>query len=158
MKKPSDGAESAEDLREKIIGFGELSGRKSFYPELRERLSALEFLSRASVRRPVRSLAGGMSRPRAEGAGRRAPRRTPASGGCAGGSAGGCAFGAKQAAGFAVIDIGGYAPDTPAPDTPDTDTADRDPGGRRGRSRAPRARAAGGARFADGDPTGLGRG
>ena len=50
MKKPSDGAESAEDLREKIIGFGELSGRKSFYPELRERLSALEFLSRASVR------------------------------------------------------------------------------------------------------------
>jgi signal transduction histidine kinase/ActR/RegA family two-component response regulator len=50
MKKPSDPPEGAEDLREKIIGFGERSGRKSYYPELRERLSALEFLSRASVR------------------------------------------------------------------------------------------------------------
>src|SRR3990172_10992891 len=50
MKKPSDGAESAEDPREKIIGLGELSGRKSFYPELRERLSAVELLWGASVR------------------------------------------------------------------------------------------------------------
>ena len=63
MRKRSD-AESADALREKIIGFGERSGRKSFYPELRERLStlerseralkqreeALQFLSRASVR------------------------------------------------------------------------------------------------------------
>src|SRR5512146_2388739 len=29
--------ECAEDLRARIIGFGERSGRKSFYPELRER-------------------------------------------------------------------------------------------------------------------------
>ncbi|OFX23191.1 MAG: hypothetical protein A2V77_11535 [Anaeromyxobacter sp. RBG_16_69_14] len=36
MRKRSDPAESMEELREKIIGFGERSGRKSFYPELRE--------------------------------------------------------------------------------------------------------------------------
>ena len=42
MKKPSDPATSTKNLREKIIGFGERSARKSFYPELRERLSALE--------------------------------------------------------------------------------------------------------------------
>ncbi len=36
MRKRSDPAERAEELREKIIGFGERSGRKSFYPELRE--------------------------------------------------------------------------------------------------------------------------
>jgi PAS domain S-box-containing protein len=42
MRKRSEPAESPEELREKIIGFGERSGRKSFYPELRERLSALE--------------------------------------------------------------------------------------------------------------------
>ena len=36
MRKRSDPAESREELREKIIGFGERSGRKSFYPELRE--------------------------------------------------------------------------------------------------------------------------
>jgi hypothetical protein len=49
-RREPDHPESAEDLRERIIGFGERSGRKSFYPELKERLSALEFLSRASVR------------------------------------------------------------------------------------------------------------
>jgi PAS domain S-box-containing protein len=42
MRKRSEPTESMEQLREKIIGFGERSGRKSFYPELRERLSALE--------------------------------------------------------------------------------------------------------------------
>ena len=41
MGKRSD-AEIAKELREKIIGFGERSGRKSFYPELRDRLSTLE--------------------------------------------------------------------------------------------------------------------
>ncbi len=41
MRKRSDPTESPEELREKIIGFGERSGRKSFYPELRERLFAL---------------------------------------------------------------------------------------------------------------------
>lgn len=40
MGKRSD-EHRAEELREKIIGFGERSGRKSFYPELRDRLSAL---------------------------------------------------------------------------------------------------------------------
>jgi PAS domain S-box-containing protein len=38
----SEPLETPEELREKIIGLGERSGRKSFYPELRERLSALE--------------------------------------------------------------------------------------------------------------------
>jgi len=42
MKKRSDPAGGSEELREKIIGFGEHSGRKSFYPELRERVSTLE--------------------------------------------------------------------------------------------------------------------
>ncbi len=44
MRKPSDPdpADSMEELREKIIGLGEQSRPKSFYPELRERLSALE--------------------------------------------------------------------------------------------------------------------
>ena len=42
MKRPSDPPRSAEELREKIIGFGERSGRKSFYPELRDRLATLE--------------------------------------------------------------------------------------------------------------------
>ncbi len=37
MKKRSDRTESMEELRKKIIGFGERSGRKSYYPELRER-------------------------------------------------------------------------------------------------------------------------
>jgi PAS domain S-box-containing protein len=41
MGKRSD-AETAKELREKIIGFGERSGRKSFYPELRDRLATLE--------------------------------------------------------------------------------------------------------------------
>lgn len=41
MRKRSE-AEIAKELREKIIGFGERSGRKSFYPELRDRLSTLE--------------------------------------------------------------------------------------------------------------------
>jgi signal transduction histidine kinase len=50
MAKRSELDESAEELRRKIIGFGDHSGRKSFYPELRSRLSALEFLSQASVR------------------------------------------------------------------------------------------------------------
>jgi PAS domain S-box-containing protein len=42
MRKRSEPPESPEELREKIIGFGENSGRKSFYPELRERLFTLE--------------------------------------------------------------------------------------------------------------------
>ena len=50
MARRSEPGESAEDRRKKIIGFGDRSGRKSFYPELRARLSALEFLSQASVR------------------------------------------------------------------------------------------------------------
>jgi PAS domain S-box-containing protein len=42
MKRRSEPAEAPEALREKLIGFGEHSGRKSYYPELRERLSTLE--------------------------------------------------------------------------------------------------------------------
>lgn len=47
MKRPSDpGAEpaaaTAEELRDRIIGLGERSGRKSYYPELRARLATLE--------------------------------------------------------------------------------------------------------------------
>ena len=42
MKKPSDSPEQRERLREKIIGLGEGSIRKSYYPELRARLTELE--------------------------------------------------------------------------------------------------------------------
>jgi PAS domain S-box-containing protein len=42
MKKPSDPPDQRNRLREKIIGLGEGSIRKSYYPELRARLSELE--------------------------------------------------------------------------------------------------------------------
>lgn len=42
MKKPSDASNEWESLREKIIGLGERSVRKSYYPELEKRLAELE--------------------------------------------------------------------------------------------------------------------
>lgn len=42
MKKHSDGTEDWEDQRRKIIGLGESSLRKSYYPELREKVAELE--------------------------------------------------------------------------------------------------------------------
>jgi PAS domain S-box-containing protein len=42
MRKRSEPASDADALREKVIGFGERSARRSFYPELRDRLAALE--------------------------------------------------------------------------------------------------------------------
>ena len=42
MPKPSDESASWESLRESIIGLGETSLRKSYYPELRKRLAELE--------------------------------------------------------------------------------------------------------------------
>ncbi|MEW6658237.1 MAG: ATP-binding protein [Thermodesulfobacteriota bacterium] len=42
MKKPSDLPENWDSLREKIIGLGERSLRKSYYPELQQRLADLE--------------------------------------------------------------------------------------------------------------------
>src|SRR3974377_310221 len=42
LKKPSDLPENWDSLREKIIGLGELSFRKSYYPELQQRLADLE--------------------------------------------------------------------------------------------------------------------
>lgn len=42
MKKPSDPPENWNSLREKIIGLGERSLRKSYYPELQQRLADLE--------------------------------------------------------------------------------------------------------------------
>jgi PAS domain S-box-containing protein len=42
MKKPYDGENNHESLRERIIGLGEHSVRKSYYPELQERLAELE--------------------------------------------------------------------------------------------------------------------
>jgi len=42
MRNPSDLGDNAEDLREKLIGLGEESHRKSYYPELQKRLVELE--------------------------------------------------------------------------------------------------------------------
>jgi two-component system cell cycle sensor histidine kinase/response regulator CckA len=42
LKKPSDPPENWDSLREKIIGLGERSLRKSYYPELQQRLADLE--------------------------------------------------------------------------------------------------------------------
>lgn len=42
MKNPSDTEGSREDLRRKIIGLGEKSFRKSYYPELQKQLDRLE--------------------------------------------------------------------------------------------------------------------
>ncbi|MDD2301757.1 MAG: PAS domain S-box protein, partial [Eubacteriales bacterium] len=42
MKKPSEFSDNRDALRQKIIGFGERSIRKSYYPELRQRLAELE--------------------------------------------------------------------------------------------------------------------
>ncbi|MDK9707493.1 MAG: ATP-binding protein [Desulforhopalus sp.] len=42
MKKPSDPDESREHLRQSIIGLGERSIRKSYYPELQQRIIELE--------------------------------------------------------------------------------------------------------------------
>lgn len=42
MKKPSDPDEERDKLRQSIIGLGEKSVRKSYYPELRERIQQLE--------------------------------------------------------------------------------------------------------------------
>ena len=42
MKAPSDSGNSLDTLREKIIGLGERSVRKSYYPELQQKLAELE--------------------------------------------------------------------------------------------------------------------
>jgi signal transduction histidine kinase/CheY-like chemotaxis protein len=42
MKKPSDAEDAREQLRLSIIGFGERSIRKSYYPELQQRIAELE--------------------------------------------------------------------------------------------------------------------
>lgn len=42
MKKPSDSDQTLQTLRDKVIGLGERSTRKSYYPELRRRLEELE--------------------------------------------------------------------------------------------------------------------
>src|SRR6266545_4635340 len=42
MSKPYDTGKELEALREKIIGLGERSLRKTYYPELQEKLAALE--------------------------------------------------------------------------------------------------------------------
>jgi two-component system cell cycle sensor histidine kinase/response regulator CckA len=42
LKKPSDPPENWDSLRKKIIGLGERSFRKSYYPELQQRLADLE--------------------------------------------------------------------------------------------------------------------
>jgi signal transduction histidine kinase len=42
MKKPSEPADSRENLRQSIIGLGERSIRKSYYPELQHRIAELE--------------------------------------------------------------------------------------------------------------------
>src|SRR6266542_4072296 len=42
MSKPYDTGKELEALREKIIGLGERSLRKTYYPELQEKLVALE--------------------------------------------------------------------------------------------------------------------
>lgn len=42
MKKPSDREQRREDLRQSIIGLGEKSIRKSYYPELKQQIKELE--------------------------------------------------------------------------------------------------------------------
>ena len=42
MKKPTDPTTNREELWEKLIGLGEHSVRKSYYPELQQRLGELE--------------------------------------------------------------------------------------------------------------------
>ena len=42
MKKPSDPEDAREQLRQSIIGLGERSIRKSYYPELQQRIAELE--------------------------------------------------------------------------------------------------------------------
>ena len=42
MKKPSDSPPGRDDVRKKLIGLGEKSLRKSYYPELKARLDELE--------------------------------------------------------------------------------------------------------------------
>ena len=42
MKKPSEPADTREQLRQSIIGLGERSIRKSYYPELQHRIAELE--------------------------------------------------------------------------------------------------------------------
>ena len=42
MKKPSDQKTNREQLRQSIIGLGEKSIRKSYYPELQQRIAELE--------------------------------------------------------------------------------------------------------------------
>ena len=42
MPKSSDDEESREALRERLIGFGERSFRKSYYPELQKHIDQLE--------------------------------------------------------------------------------------------------------------------
>jgi PAS domain S-box-containing protein len=42
MKSPSDSPDTGDELREKLIGLGERSLRKSYYPELQQRLGELE--------------------------------------------------------------------------------------------------------------------
>jgi PAS domain S-box-containing protein len=42
MRNPSDPGENKRELREKLIGLGEESHRKSYYPELQKRLEELE--------------------------------------------------------------------------------------------------------------------
>jgi len=42
MRNPSDSGEDKQELREKLIGLGEYSHRKSYYPELQKRLEELE--------------------------------------------------------------------------------------------------------------------
>ncbi|MCP4648280.1 MAG: PAS domain S-box protein, partial [bacterium] len=43
MKKPSDPAKSNRKMRKRIIGLGDYSGRKSYYPELQAKLKELKF-------------------------------------------------------------------------------------------------------------------
>ncbi|MDD3148120.1 MAG: PAS domain-containing sensor histidine kinase, partial [Candidatus Riflebacteria bacterium] len=42
MKKPSEDTQQVNLLRDKIIGLGEKSIRKSYYPELQQRINELE--------------------------------------------------------------------------------------------------------------------
>jgi PAS domain S-box-containing protein len=42
MKNPSDPRDNGLSLRDRLIGLGEYSGRKSYYPELQKRLNQLE--------------------------------------------------------------------------------------------------------------------
>ncbi|NLK26525.1 MAG: PAS domain-containing protein, partial [Euryarchaeota archaeon] len=47
MKKPSEEERRQTELRRKIIGLGEHSQRKSYYPQLQERIAELEQVNRA---------------------------------------------------------------------------------------------------------------